>query len=163
LNMANTYFYKYTYPELFGELDQEELSRYSTVIERYYVYYDTIVGKYLASKKEDEILVVYSPHGVDVFPMWKRISEWIFGRTEISGYHENAPEGVIFLLGRGIAADRNVTDLRLIDMAPTLLHYLGLPVGKDMDGVVNSSVFSSEFRSEPVLYISSYEEHDIQR
>jgi len=28
--------------------------------------------------------------------------------------------------------------------------------------VVNSAVFAKEFRSEPVLYISSYEEHDIK-
>jgi hypothetical protein len=163
LNQAETYFYKYSYPELYGEIDQEELIQYSTVIERYYQYYDEIVGKYLAAKKDDELLVVYSPHGVDVFPMWKRISEWVFGRTEISGYHENAPDGVIFFLGRDIAANHNLTDIHLIDIAPTLLHYLGLPVGKDMDGVVNSSVFAAEFKSEPVLFISSYEEHEIQK
>ena len=163
LNFAESYFYKYNYPELFGEIDQEELTRYSTVIERYYQYYDEIIGKYLASKKDNELLVVYSPHGVDVLPVWKRISEWIFGDVGVSGYHESAPEGVIFFLGRDIAPDRNITEMHIIDVTPTLLHYLGLPVGKDMDGVVNSAVFADEFKSEPVLYISSYEEHDIKK
>ncbi len=163
LNRAKSYFYKYNFPELFGEIDQEELTRYSTVIARYYQYYDEIIGKYLASRKDNELLVVYSPHGVDVLPVWKRISEWIFGDVEVSGYHENAPDGVIFFLGRDIAPDRNITEMHLIDVTPTLLHYLGLPVGKDMDGVVNSAVFADEFKSEPVLYISSYEEHDIRR
>jgi len=163
LNRAKSYFYKYNFPELFGEIDQEELTRYSTVIARYYQYYDEIIGKYLASRKDNELLVVYSPHGVDVLPVWKRISEWIFGDVDVSGYHENAPDGVIFFLGRDIAPDRNITEMHLIDVTPTLLHYLGLPVGKDMDGVVNSAVFADEFKSEPVLYISSYEEHDIRR
>lgn len=163
LNRAKSYFYKYNFPELFGEIDQEELTRYSTVIARYYQYYDEIIGKYLASRKDNELLVVYSPHGVDVLPVWKRISEWIFGDADVSGYHENAPDGVIFFLGRDIAPDRNITEMHLIDVTPTLLHYLGLPVGKDMDGVVNSAVFADEFKSEPVLYISSYEEHDIKR
>ncbi len=163
LDKVKTYFYRYTFPEMFGEVDQEVLTRYSSVIERYYQYYDEIIGKYLAAKKDDELLVVYSPHGVEVVPMWKRIAEWMFGDPHVSGYHENAPEGVIFFIGKDIAANRNIQDMHLIDVAPTLLHYLGLPVGKDMDGVVNSAVFSLEFKSEPVLYISSYEEHDIKR
>ncbi len=163
LDKVKTYFYRYTYPEMFGEVDQEVLTRYSSVIERYYQYYDEIIGKYLAAKKDDELLVVYSPHGVEVVPMWKRIAEWIFGDPQVSGYHENAPDGVIFFIGKDIATSRNIQDMHLIDVAPTLLHYLGLPVGKDMDGVVNSAVFSVEFKSEPVLYISSYEEHDIKR
>ncbi len=162
LNTAKRYFYKYSYPELFGEIDQEQLMSYSTVIERYYQYYDEVIGKYLASKKDDELLVVYSPHGVDVLPMSQRISEWIFGDAEVSGYHERGPEGVIFFLGKDIAPDRTITEMQIIDVTPTLLHYLGLPVGKDMDGVVNSAVFADEFKSEPVLYISSYEEHDIK-
>ncbi len=162
LNSAERYFLKYSYSELFGEIDQEQLMRYGTVIERYYQYYDEVIGKYLAAKKEDELLVVYSPHGVDMLPVWKRISEWIFGDPEVSGYHERAPEGVIFFLGKDIAPDRNITEMHIIDVTPTLLHYLGLPVGKDMDGVVNSAVFAKEFKSEPVLYISSYEEHDIK-
>ncbi|MGB2905743.1 MAG: alkaline phosphatase family protein [Candidatus Aminicenantaceae bacterium] len=162
LNSAERYFLQYSYSELFGEIDQEHLMRYSTVIERYYQYYDEVIGKYLAAKKEDELLVVYSPHGVDILPVWKRVSEWIFGDPEVSGYHEGAPEGVIFFLGKDIAPDRNITEMHIIDVTPTLLHYLGLPVGKDMDGVVNSAVFAKEFKSEPVLYISSYEEHNIK-
>ena len=163
MNEAKKYFFKYSYPEIFGPLDQEDLSRYNTVIERYYQYYDRIIGKFLAAKKDDELLVVYSPHGVDMLPMWKRISEWIFGDANVSGYHEKAPEGIVIFLGKEIASGRNISGMRLIDVAPTLLHYLGLPVGKDMDGVVNSSIFSFEYKSEPVLYISSYEEHDIKQ
>lgn len=164
LNMVERYFYKYTFPDLFGNIDQDEISRYSSVIEKYYQFYDEIIGKYLASRKEDELLIVYSPHGIEPLPLWKRVVEWIIGNAEISAYHELAPEGVVFFHGREILRGKNIRGMRLIDIAPTLLHYLGLPIGKDMDGIVVSSVFREEFKLEnPVLYISSYQEHSIKQ
>jgi len=164
LNTVEVYFYKYSFPELFGDIDQEDINKYGTVIERYYQFYDQIIGKYLASLKEDELLVVYSPHGIEPLPLWKRIVEWILGNAEISAYHEYAPAGVIFFYGKNIVKGKNVEGVKLIDIAPTLLNYLGLPVGKDMDGVVQSSIFIENFKVEnPVLYISSYEEITIKQ
>jgi hypothetical protein len=162
LNESQAYFFKYSYPDYYGEIEQEELTKYSTVLERYYQYYDEVIGKYLAAKKDDELLVVFSPHGTEALPLWKQVFEWFFGDPEISAYHENAPEGTIFFIGKDISAGRHIEGMQLIDVAPTLLHYLGLPVGKDMDGIVNSSIFGEEFKSEPVLFISSYEEHEIK-
>jgi hypothetical protein len=164
LNEVEEYFYKYTFPDLFGNIEQDEINRYSSVIERYYQFYDDIIGKYLASRKEDELLVVYSPHGIEPLPLWKRVTEWVLGSADISAYYELAPDGVVFFYGREISRDRNIEGIRLIDIAPTLLNFLGLPVGKDMDGIVYSSIFRDEFKLEnPVLYISSYEEHTIKQ
>jgi hypothetical protein len=164
LNEVERFFYKYTFPDLFGNIEQDEINRYSSVIERYYQFYDDIIGKYLASRKEDELLVVYSSHGIEPLPLWKRVREWILGRAEISAYHELAPDGVVFFYGKEIWRGRNIEQMRLIDIAPTLLNYLGLPIGKDMDGIVCSSIFRDEFKLEnPVLYISSYEEHAIKQ
>jgi arylsulfatase A-like enzyme len=71
---------------------------------------------------------------------------------------------VVFFYGREIWRGKNIEGIRLIDIAPTLLNFLGLPIGKDMDGIVFSSIFRDEFKLEnPVLYISSYEEHTIKQ
>ncbi len=164
LNHVQKYFYKYSFPDQFGQISQEELNKFNKTIERYYQFYDEIIGKYLTSKKEDELLVIYAPHGIDPLPLWKRIIEWIFGNPHISAYHENSPDGAVFFLGRDIARKNYIEGMKLIDVAPTLLHYLGLPVGKDMDGIVNSSIFTEEFNTEnPVLYITSYEETEIKK
>ncbi|MCJ7580539.1 MAG: hypothetical protein MUP98_08390 [Candidatus Aminicenantes bacterium] len=161
LNIAESYFYKYSFPELFGILDQNEINKYSTVIDRYYQFYDQIISKYLASlKMGEELLVVYSPHGTEPLPLWKRFVEWMLGNAEISAYHERAPEGVVFFYGQGVNKGKNISGMKLVDIVPTLLNYLGLPVGKDMDGIVNSSIFLNEFKN-PVLYISTYEEIEI--
>ncbi len=164
LNTVEQFFYKYSFPDLFGNIEQDEISRYSSVIERYYQFYDDVIGKYLASRKENELLIVFSPHGIEPLPLWKRVQEWLLGDPNISAYHELAPDGVVFFHGREIWRGKNIEPMRLIDIAPTLLNYLGLPIGKDMDGIVFSSIFRDEFKLEnPVLYISSYEEHAIKQ
>jgi hypothetical protein len=164
LDTVEVYFYKYSFPELFGNIDQEEITKYGAVIEKYYQFYDQIIGKYLASLKEEELLVVYSPHGNEPLPLWKRFVEWLLGNPQVSAYHENAPDGAIFLYGRGVIKERHVEGMKLVDIGPTLLYYLDLPIGKDMDGIVRSAIFTNEFTEEnPILYISSYEDYDFKR
>jgi len=159
LNTVETYFFKYSVPERYGSIAQEDITRYGSVIPRYYHYYDQIIGKYLAGLKEDDLLVVYSSHGIEPLPLWKRFVEWILGNPDVSADHEGAPDGVIFLYGRGVLPGNTVERFRLVDIAPTLLYFLGLPVGRDMDGVVQSGIFSREFTAEnPIFYISSYED-----
>lgn len=164
LNTTETFFYKYSFPDTFGTIRQEEIDKYGTVIERYYGFYDQIIGKYLTSLKEDELLVIFSPHGIEPLPLWKRFVEWLLGNAAVSSYHEFAPDGAIFFYGKGIQKGKNIEGMRLVDIAPTLLYYLGLPVAKDMDGIVQSSLFAEEFTTEnPIFYISSYEESQTEK
>ena len=163
LNTVEAYFYKYSNPGQFGNINQEEINRYGPVISRYYEYYDQIIGKYLASLKDNELLVVYSSFGVEPLPLWKRFVEWILGNPDVSAYHEDTPAGVVFFYGKGIEKRNTVEGMKIVDIAPTILYYLGLPVGKDMDGIVQSPVFVKEFTAEnPIFYIGSYEETEIK-
>jgi arylsulfatase A-like enzyme len=163
LNTVEAYFYKYSNPEQFGSINQEEISQYGPVISRYYEYYDQIIGKYLASLKDNDLLVVYSSFGVEPLPLWKRFVEWILGNPDVSAYHEDTPAGVVFFFGNGIEKRNTVEGMKIVDIAPTILYYLGLPVGKDMDGIVQSPVFVREFTAEnPIFYIGSYEETEIK-
>jgi len=162
--IAEMYFYKYSFPDSFGDIRQEEIQKNGTVIEKYYQFYDQIIGKYLASLKEDELLIVFSPFGTEPLPFWKRILEWMLGNTDVSSYHEQAPDGVVFVQGRGIVRGKAIDAIRLVDLAPTILYFVGLPVGKDMDGLVRGIFFEREFADEnPVLTISSYEDVAIKR
>jgi hypothetical protein len=159
LNTVQTYFYKYSFPQQFGDIDQDRLDKYGPIIKKYYEFYDGLLGKYLTGLKEDELLVVFSPHGTELLPLWKRFVERLLGNPNVSSYHEFAPDGVIFFYGKGVVRGKNMEAMRIVDVAPTLLYYLGLPVGRDMDGIVRSPLFVKEFIAEnPVIYISSYEE-----
>lgn len=157
-NVADMFFYKYSFPDAFGDIRQEEIQKNGTVIEKYCQFYDQIIGKYLASLKDDALLIVYSPYGTEPLPFWKRVVEWVLGNSDVSAYHEQAPDGVVFIQGHGIVRGRNIDAIRLVDLAPTILYFVGLPVGKDMDGVARGTLFDREFTDEnPVLTISSYE------
>jgi Type I phosphodiesterase / nucleotide pyrophosphatase len=163
LNLVETYFYKFSFPQQFGALDQDDINLYGPVIEKYYEFYDALIGKYLTGLKEEELLVVFSPHGIAPLPVWKRFVERLLGDPQVSAYHEMAPEGVIFFYGQAVRRGQRTGAVRIVDIAPTLLYYLGLPVGRDMDGVAASSFFTDEFaRENPLIYISSYEDFRIQ-
>lgn len=85
------------------------------------------------------------------------------GNAFVTSYHEQAPDGAIFFYGKDINRGKNIEGLKLVDVVPCLLYDLGLPVAKDMDGIVRSSLFRREFTEEnPILYISSYEEVSIR-
>lgn len=163
LNSVEAYFYKYSFPESYGSIDQEDINRYGSVIEKYLAFYDQMVGKYLASRGEDELLVVYSAFGVEPLPVWKRFVDWILGNPGFSGHHEGAPDGLIFFKGAGVRNGSMINGIKLVDIAPTLLYYLGLPVGKDMDGIVQSRIFLPEYTAEnPILSIHTYEGIEIK-
>jgi len=161
-NIVLTYFYKFRFPEQFGSMDQEQVDRYGPLIDRYYEFYDQVLGKFLTGLKEDELLVVFSPHGIEPLPLWKRAIESLLGNPMVSAHHEFAPDGVIFFYGKNVGRGKNLEGLRLVDLAPTLLYYLGLPVGRDMDGIARTDVFERDFIAiNPVVYISSYDEIEI--
>jgi len=163
LRSVQACFYKYSFPQQYGDIALEDIERYGSVIRRYYEYYDELIGKFLTGLKEDEILVVYSPFGVEPLPLWKRFVERLIGDPEISAYHELAPAGVVFFYGKGVRKARHEEPYQIVDITPTLLYFLGLPVGRDMDGIVRSSAFGSDFIAEnPIIYISSYEEFQVR-
>ena len=164
LNTVESVFYKYSVPEVFGEIRQEEIQKYGPIIRKYYQFYDQIIGKAMTARKEDELLIVYSAHGIEPLPYWKRLVEWVLGNASVSAYHEQAPDGAVFVFGGGVEKGKNVDALKIVDILPTLLYYLRLPVGKDMDGVVRGSLFTREFTEEnPVSTILSYEGANLRR
>ena len=69
---------------------------------------------------------------------------------------------MVFFFGQEVARRKTITGIRLIDLAPTILYFMGMHVGKDMDGDAQPHVFREEFREDtPVLYISSYDEYTV--
>jgi hypothetical protein len=70
------------------------------------------------------------------------------------------PQGVIAACGPGFKTDELVFGARLLDIAPTVLHYFGLPVGEDMEGRVLEDVFTER---RPVETQPTWENPDAPR
>ncbi len=69
-------------------------------------------------------------------------------RAEIVGTHR--PEGIFIARGPGLEENARLPPLSITDVAPILLHSLGLPVPVDMEGEVPPGIFSSRGGSHAV-------------
>lgn len=67
----------------------------------------------------------------------------IFNRPEIEGTHY--PEGVFMAWGAGIRQGVFLPRLSIIDVAPALVHSLGLSIPSDFEGRVPTEAFEAEF------------------
>ena len=69
-----------------------------------------------------------------------------------------APDGFLIAYGTNVAARQTLPRGAIVDLAPTVLYYLGLPVGRDMDGFARTDLFSTTFVLEhPVKYVATHE------
>ena len=71
-----------------------------------------------------------------------RVVEPIVG---MSGHHR--PEGMVILAGQGIQKGLALQDANIMDLAPTILYAMGLPVPADMDGRVLTGAFTADYLS----------------
>jgi hypothetical protein len=74
----------------------------------------------------------------------------------MSGTHERAPDGFLLAYGTHVQPGRRQRG-SIVDVAPTVLYYLGLPVGRDMDGYARADLFRSTFTAgRPVAFVPSH-------
>ncbi|MFQ5789426.1 MAG: alkaline phosphatase family protein [Acidobacteriota bacterium] len=157
LDVVGHHFFRFHRPASFGDVRDSEVRKYGRVVEAYYDFLDTMLGEHLRSRRPDEVLVVLSGHGMEPLPLARRILETFKGDPQLSGYHDDAPDGLAIFYGPGIARGAKLQGASVLDITPTLLHLMGLPLGRDMDGTLLTDVLEESFlRSQPVTFISSY-------
>ena len=76
--------------------------------------------------------------------------------TPISVAPTARPDGFLLAYGESVAAGRYQRG-SIVDVAPTILYFLGLPVGRDMDGYARADIFTRAFTAErPITFIPSH-------
>jgi predicted AlkP superfamily phosphohydrolase/phosphomutase len=71
--------------------------------------------------------------------------------TGLSGHHRL--DGIVILAGPGVKSNSPLENAAILDLAPTILHAMGVPVPEDLDGRVLSEAFEDTSPvSQPVLY-----------
>ena len=88
----------------------------------------------------------------------KRALEQLLGDPDVSGTHEGAPDGFLMAYGATVAKPRQPRRASIVDVVPTVLYFLGLPIGRDMDGYARTDIFQPSFTEEhPITFIPTYE------
>ena len=87
----------------------------------------------------------------------KRVLERVIGDPQLSGTHERAPDGFVMAYGRHVAKG-NLLRASVVDIAPTVLYYFGLPIARDLDGFARTDIFTRAFTEDrPITFIPFYE------
>jgi predicted AlkP superfamily phosphohydrolase/phosphomutase len=158
LDVVSHAFLRYAEPDRFGDVRPEEVRRYGRVVDRYAALLDEWVGESLQSLKAGEVVLVVSGYGMEPVSLARRLLTPARGEVPLGGTHANAPDGVLLALGDGVRAGSLVTGASVLDITPTILYLMGLPVARDMEGRVLTEMLDEDFaRSHPITYIPSYE------
>jgi predicted AlkP superfamily phosphohydrolase/phosphomutase len=160
LDVVGHVFTRFARPERFGDVRPPEARRYGQVLDRYLEQVDAWIGDLLPADRpaEGEILLVVSGYGMEPVSLWRRLASGLLGETGMTGTHAGAPDGLIVAYGDGIRPGALVRKASVLDVAPTILYLMGLPVARDMEGRVLTEMLDEDFvRSHPVSFIPSYQ------
>ena len=160
LDTAGHYFLRFSSPGEFGNATTaDERRRFGAVLERHYALIDEAIGRALASLGPQDLLLVLSGFGMEPLSLGRRLLERVIGNPEVNGTHEGAPDGFLMAYGGMVAKGRLPTRASVVDVVPTVLYFLGLSIGRDMDGYARTDLFAPAFTDErPITFIPSYEQ-----
>jgi len=157
LENVTSYFYHYARPENFGNLiDPGNREKYGWILDKYYEYYDAVLGKIIGSMGDNELLMVLSFYEIEPMPVWRRILVNYVGRRDIFVYKSMNKLGTFLLyeksaLKKGLFQD----SISLSDVFPTLLYYAGFPLYKGLKGDVVKDIFNDVFLAENPVYFAT--------
>ena len=129
----------------------------AAALDLHYKEIDSDIGRVIDAQAPGDLLLVISGFGMERVSLIKRVVARLLGQEDLTGSHEGAPDGFLIAYGQQVV-HAELPRGAIVDVAPTVLYYLGLPVGRDMDGFARSDIFVRPYRREhPVIYISTHE------
>jgi predicted AlkP superfamily phosphohydrolase/phosphomutase len=148
VDVASHRFWKFAHPDAlpYG-VTPARAGVLGGVIDAYYVYLDGLLGEYMNRLGTDGTLVVLSDHGFKpvLFP----------GKPTTSGHHRL--QGIIGFYGRGVKRGGRIASAGLVDVLPTLLRLLDVPIAQDLEGRVIADALDAGFLgSRPAASVATY-------
>ena len=132
----------------------EDFEVYQHVVTAAYRFHDMMLGRLLELAGEDTTVILISDHGFRSGALRPRVEPTFMGAGAVwHRYH-----GVFAMKGPHVRKDEWLHDLSILDVTPTLLTLLGLPVGDDMDGKPLVQAFDELVGRLEVARIPSWEE-----
>ena len=127
--------------------------RFKDAVAEFYAYQDEILGEIL-KRARGATVIVMSDHGfASGAGRPKDVKPFIEGKPGL--WHDLTG---IFMAHGPLTKRGEIAPVTLLDIAPTLLYVLGLPVPEDMPGRVVEEALASDFvAAHPVIRVPSYE------
>jgi tetratricopeptide (TPR) repeat protein len=132
-------------------IPEADFELYKSVVTGIYKLHDLFLCRLIQLAGPDTAIVLVSDHGFHSDQLRPKFTPRV--PAGITVWHR--PQGVFIASGPGFKRDELVFGARLLDVAPTVLHWFGLPVGADMEGRVLKEVFDGPKR--PVKTVPTWE------
>jgi hypothetical protein len=114
---------------------------FGDVVENAYALRDSLAGVWASWVGENDALMILSDHG------WE---------LNGSNHHYSAP-GVLIMVGKPFRKGAAIKGASILDIAPTVLYLLGLPVPRDMEGrVLSEGLDPAWLAANPARSIPAY-------
>ncbi len=144
-------------PPKMPHVSKEEIRLYGDVMLKVYEHHDRALGQLLDEAGPDTTVMLLSDHGFhsgDQRPVITKTNPDDRAAVEASWHRQY---GVLVLYGPGIKPAQQSPSASLLDITPTALALLGLPVGQDMDGRVLGEALAQPSPSESSESIESWD------
>ena len=154
--VSRSYFGGYTYAQLEGTQKRSHQQAAASLL-AYYRHLDGFLERAWNRLGERRLLAVVSAHGyappVGLGRLWASVT----GRG-LEGLDSGAPDGLLMLAGEGVQKGKLLERTALVDVMPTLLYAMGLPIARDLDGEVLTGAFDNAFLARhPLTFVPSYD------
>ena len=117
---------------------------------------DDEVGRMLDRLAADDLLLIVSGYRLEPASPFVRLRDRLVDDAGLAG-EANRSDGFLLAYGRFVSPGRKTVGA-IVDVLPTVLYYLGLPVGRDMDGFARTDLFVATLTTgRPVSFIRSYQ------
>ena len=143
-------FMPYHPPRMEG-IPEADFELYKQVVTGIYKLHDLFLCRLMQLAGPEAAIVLVSDHGFHSDHLRPKFTPRV--PAGITVWHR--PQGVFIASGAGFKRDELVYGARLLDIAPTILHWFGLPVGADMEGRVLEEIFDGPKR--PVETVPTWE------
>lgn len=124
------------HPPRMSHVSEADFARFSSVITATYQMHDLMLGRLLALAGPETNVLLLSDHGFFSDHLRPRVQASLDDRHAVMDATWHRHHGVLAARGPGIKSGERLYGATLLDITPTALALLGLPVGADMDGRV---------------------------
>lgn len=141
-------FWKWYQPQYFLGVDEEEVREKGDRIPAMQRGFDAFLGKLQRKLEPNTVLIVASDHGHAPTIL----------HQDFFTQHRHGPPGILLMQGGPVKPGAVIQGAHILDLYPTMLYLLGLPVPEDAAGKVLLEALDPEFvRRHPVRTIPTYE------
>jgi tetratricopeptide (TPR) repeat protein len=148
------------HPPAMTHVSSADAGVFGQVVTGMYRFHDQMLGTLLGLAGPDATVILLSDHGFYSDHLRPAVLEHFrdpakkFG-PEMNPVSWHRPHGIFVAAGKAIKPDELIHGASLLDIAPTVLALLGLPVADDMDGTALTRIFAAPVET---ARTGSYEE-----